>query len=68
MAVFSNSGRVPACPPGFGRHLSDVASAMWASVGPWLPTRAGFWAITGGQLFVLARATVGPGRFRAAAA
>ncbi len=68
MAVSSNSGRAPARPPGFGRHLSDVASAMWACVVPWLPTRAGFWAMTGGQPFVLARVRPdGPNRFRVAA-
>ncbi|WP_281011432.1 hypothetical protein [Lichenibacterium minor] len=41
---------------------------MWAHIIPWLPTRAGFWAMTVGQPFVLARVRPdGPRRFRSAA-
>lgn len=68
MAVFSISRRVPARPPTryFGFRYAFVA--MWASVAPWLPTRAGFWAMTVGQPFVLARVRHdGPSRFRSTA-
>ena len=68
MAVSSNSRRAPARPPGFGRLLADGATTMWAHIIPWLPTRAGFWAMTVGQPFVLARVrSDGPSRFRSAA-
>ena len=68
MAVSSNSRRAPARPPGFGRILTDGAATMWAHIIPWLPTRAGFWAMTVGQPFVLARMRPdGPYRFRSAA-
>ncbi len=41
---------------------------MWACVIPWLPTRAGFWAMMVGRPFVLARVRPdGPGRFSSAA-
>ena len=55
MAVFSISRRAPARPPNRHFGFGDAFSAMWASVVLWLPTRAGFWAMTVGQPFVLAR-------------
>ena len=68
MAFPSNSRRAPARPPGFGRLFTDAAAAMWTSLVPWLPTRAGFWAMTVGQPFVLARVRPdGPHRFRSTA-
>ena len=54
--------------PGFGRLFTSGATTMWAHIIPWLPTRAGFWAMTVGQPFVLARVRPdGPSRFRFAA-
>jgi hypothetical protein len=68
MAVSSISRRTPARPPGFGQLFTDAAAAMWASAVPWLPTRAGFWAMMVGRPFVLARVRPdGPTRFRSAA-
>ena len=68
MAVSSISRRAPARPPGFGQLLTDAATAMWAFAGPWLPTRAGFWAMMGARPFVLARVRPdGPSRLRSAA-
>ena len=68
MAVSSISRRATARPPGLGRLLADGATTMWAHITPWLPTRAGFWAMTVAQPFVLARVRPdGPSRFRFAA-
>ena len=68
MAVFSISRRASARPPTRHTGIGDTFIAIWASVAPWLPTRAGFWAMTVGQPFVLARVRPdGPDRFRSAA-
>ena len=72
MAVSSFSRRASARPPNphfkAALPLRDAVAAMWASVMPWLPTRAGFWAMTVGQPLVLARVCQdSPRRFRSAA-
>ncbi len=68
MAALNNSRRAPARPPGLGRLVTAAAAAMWAHITPWLPTRAGFWAMMVGRPFVLARVRPdGPGRFSSAA-
>ena len=68
--AFATDSRItsPRRPSGLGRHLSVTAATMWAHIIPWLPTCAGFWAMTVGQPLVLARVRPnGPRRFRSAA-
>ena len=65
MAISSSSRRAPARPPDKHTGLGDAFAAMWACIVPWLPTRAGFWAMTVDQPLVLARVRPdGPAPFR----